>query len=226
MDHFVNDCDKNNDLWKFFCSHPHRQMCKQTSYFKIYDTFFRQFRGKDIVFCEVGVWKGRSLQMWKNYFGPKATIIGVDIDPDCKKFEEENIIVEIGSQSDPNFWAEFKRKYPKLDILVDDGGHTKEMQTVTFECMFPALEDGGIYLCEDVDTSYRKDFGEKYKGDTFIEYSKDFIDDIHMCYSEEEDHKPNYNTFHMRGIHFYENIVLIEKGTLDFVPISIRLKNE
>ena len=226
LNHFVNECDKENDLWEFFRNSPHRLIHKFLHYFRVYDTFFSRFRGKDIVFCEVGVDRGGSLQMWKSYFGPKATIIGVDINPECKQFEEENIIVEIGSQSDPAFWDEFKKKYPKLDILVDDGGHTKEMQAITFECMFPALKDGGIYLCEDVQTSYMKRFDGGYKCDTFIEFSKNFIDDIHMFHSEEEDHMPNYNTFHMRGIHFYDSIVLIEKGMVDFAHIAVRLKNE
>lgn len=41
--------------------------------------------------------------MWKDYFGSKAIIYGVDINPSCKELEEENISIFIGSQSDRNF---------------------------------------------------------------------------------------------------------------------------
>lgn len=62
--------------------------------------------------------------MWKSYFGDKAKIFGIDIDPRCKKLEEENIKIFIGSQSDRKFLRELKELIPKIDILIDDGGHS------------------------------------------------------------------------------------------------------
>ena len=62
-------------------------------------------------------------------------------------------------------------------ILIDDGGHTMEQQIVTFEELYDHINDGGIYLCEDVHTSYLEKFGGGYqKEGTFIEYSKKIID--------------------------------------------------
>ena len=97
--------------------------------------------------------------MWKDYFGKDAKIIGIDIDERCKAFEEDQISIEIGSQESVEFWNGFKKKYPRVDILLDDGGHTMQQQIVTFQQMFPHIKDGGIYMCEDCHTSYREEYG-------------------------------------------------------------------
>lgn len=64
---------------------------KWIHYFDIYERLFEKFIGKEINILEIGVSHGGSLQMWKEYFGDKATIFGLDIDPLCKSFEEEKI---------------------------------------------------------------------------------------------------------------------------------------
>ena len=76
------------DLMKFWLFEEHRHSRKSVHYFPVYEKWFSPYRGKDIVFVEVGVQHGGSVQMWKNYFGKDAKIIGVDIDPRCKQFED------------------------------------------------------------------------------------------------------------------------------------------
>jgi 4'-phosphopantetheinyl transferase EntD len=56
--------------------------------------------------------------MWKNYFGDKAKIYGIDIEPRCKELEGENIKIFIGSQSDRNFLRQVKSQIPPVDILL------------------------------------------------------------------------------------------------------------
>ena len=41
--------------------------------------------------------------MWKNYFGNDARIIGIELNPEAKKFEKEGFEIFIGNQSDENF---------------------------------------------------------------------------------------------------------------------------
>ena len=144
----------DNDLFKFFVEKNHRLIHKWLHYFPIYDKWFKDFRGTDLVFVEIGVNQGGSLQMWKNYFGKDAKIIGIDIDERCKQLEEDQITVEIGSQEDIEFLKNFKQRYPRVDILLDDGGHTMNQQITTFMQMFPHIKDGGVYMCEDCHTSY------------------------------------------------------------------------
>lgn len=208
---------ENNDLYKFYVNGKHNEMEKWFHYFDIYDTYFHRYRGKKITICEIGVFKGGSLKMWKNYFGPDVTVIGIDINPNCRQYEENGIIVEIGSQEDKQFWKYIKDKYPQIDILIDDGGHTMEQQILTFEEMFAHISSPGIYMCEDTHTSY----WEKYDGgylnrNTFIEYSKDIIDNINAWHSETEELNVNYYTNWIKGMHFYDSMVVVEKENRTF----------
>jgi len=201
-----------NDLEKYFLNNNKRLLHKWFHYFEIYDRYFSKFRNKEVSILEIGIDNGGSLQMWKDYFGPKAKIYGVDILKECKQFEEDQITVLIGSQEDENFWDTVKILLPKFDIIIDDGGHTMNQQIKTYECMYPHLNEGGIYLCEDNHTSYMDPnyWGGGYKNpNSFIEYSKNFIDYIHSWYNLE---MPNNNeTKSIYGIHYYDSILVLEK---------------
>src|SRR5262249_15852097 len=116
----------------------------------VYDRHFSRFRGEDVHVLEIGVYSGGSLQMWRDYFGPKAHIYGVDIEPDCRVYEGDNVKIFIVDQADSRFWREFRQKVPMLDIVIDDGGHQTEQQIVTIEELLPFLRPGGVYCCEDV----------------------------------------------------------------------------
>ena len=216
----------DNDLFKFCMEKDHRHITKWLHYFPIYEKWFSKFRNTDVVFVEVGVFQGGSAQMWKDYFGKKAKIIGVDIDERCKNFEEDQITIEIGSQEDRNFWADFKQKYPRVDILLDDGGHTMNQQIISFKEMFPHIQEGGIYMCEDCGTSYRKDrdtWGGGYGNpNTFIEYSKKLIDMMN-AYESKGIIEPDYFTHNIGGIHFYDAIVVFERNYVPFAPFDCQI---
>ena len=71
---------------------------KLEKYFDVYEEYFSTFKGKNITFVEIGVFNGGSLKIWKDYFGPKSRIIGIDINPECKKFAKDGIEIHIGNQ--------------------------------------------------------------------------------------------------------------------------------
>ena len=151
--------------------------------------------------------------MWKKYFGPQCNIIGIDIMEECKAYEEEQIKIYIGSQEDRNFLRRLKSEIGRVDIIIDDGGHVMNQQIVTFEELFPILSDGGVYLCEDMHTSYWPDFGGGYKQpDTFMEYSKNFVDELNARYSLSDALKADEFTRHIRGIYYYDSMIVLEKG--------------
>jgi cephalosporin hydroxylase len=173
---------------------------------------------------EIGIFKGGSLQMWKKYFGSRAKIIGIDIDPRCKAFEEDQIEIMIGSQEDRNFLREVAKNLTKIDILIDDGGHTMNQQITTFEELFPLVAENGIYLCEDLHTSYWEDIynGGYRKPNTFIEYSKNFIDYLNAWhFNELNKHKSAQNFKHSaHSLHYYDSMLVIEKRKI-FPPSVI-----
>ena len=162
-----------NKLEQYFYSNTGKTIHKWLHYFEIYDRHFSKFIGKEITILEIGVFQGGSLELWSNYFGSKCKIYGIDINPECKKHENEQIEVLIGDVEDREFLREVKEKIPKIDILIDDGGHTMTQQIVTFEELYPIISSDGVYLCEDIITSYWEEYGGGYrKKNTYIEYSK------------------------------------------------------
>jgi cephalosporin hydroxylase len=217
-----------NDLEKFFLDEPHSLVRKHLRYLRVYDKYFSKFRDNSpVTIVEVGVFGGGSLQMWKQYFGKNARVIGIDIDPRCKQYEEEQIEVFIGSQSDREFWKKFKKKVKKVDLFVDDGGHTMLQQRVTFEEMYDHISPNGVYICEDCATSYWPSMGGGYKvKDSFIEYSKNCIDYIHANYSKTNKLKKNNVTDTLLGIHFYDQMVVFEKANNLEENITISIQNE
>src|ERR1035437_5886082 len=205
-----------NDLEKYFRSNDKRYINKWMHYFNIYDRHFSKYRGKEIVILEIGVSHGGSLQMWKNYFGDKAKIYAIDIDPRCKELEEENIKIFIGSQSDRDFLRTVKQQIPPLDILIDDGGHTMVQQIVSFEELFDAVKSDGVYVCEDLHTSYWIEFGGGHKrSGSFIEYSKNFIDSINAYHSQQNSLKVTSFTESVDSIHYYDSVMVIEKRKIE-----------
>lgn len=214
-----------NDLEKYFSNNDKRLIHKWVHYFDIYDRHFCKFRNKEVVILEIGVFQGGSLQMWKSYFGDKAKIYGIDIDPRCKEFEEENIEIFIGSQSDREFLQKIKERIPKIDILIDDGGHTMKQQIITYEELFEHIKDDGVYLCEDLHTSYWMEYGGGYKRrGTFIEYSKNSIDFLNAFHTKQSNFKVNNFTKSVNSIHYYDSLIVIEKKQRD-KPIALRTGN-
>ena len=139
--------------------------------------------------------------MWEKYFA-NATIFGIDINPDCKNLQTDEIKILIGSQNDKIFLQDASKKLDNLDIIIDDGGHTMEQQINTFEILFPILNQGGIYICEDVESSYQNMYGggPKRRG-TFIEYSKNLIDKLNANHSHFFTLKPSALSKQIEYIH-------------------------
>lgn len=215
-----------NDLEKYFTENNKNLLHKWKHYFDIYDRHFSKYRGKEVHIVEFGIYHGGSLQMWKDYFGPKAKIYGVDINPHCKKLEEDRVEIFIGDQEDRNFLQSISEAIPRIDILIDDGGHTMGQQIATFEELFPKIDSNGVYLCEDIHTSYWKKFGGGYKKkSSFIEYSKNFIDDINAWHSKEPRKlKISDFTRTVDSLHFYDSVLVIEKHEME-LPVNIKSGN-
>ena len=206
-----------SDLEKYFYSNTGRLIHKWKHYFEAYERHFARFRGTEVYVVEFGVSEGGSLQMWKNYFGPKAKIYGIDINPRCQALEEDRITIMIGDQEDRKFLRSVGRAMPRIDVLIDDGGHKMKQQINTFEELFPQIEPNGVYLCEDLHTSYWNNWGGGVKRDgTFIEYSKNFIDYIHAWHSENQKAlSVSEFTKSVHSLHYYDSILVIEKRPME-----------
>jgi len=200
-------------LIDYFEKHKHRRISKWLHYFPVYETYFPPYRRRPIKILEYGIGHGGSLQMWKWYFHKNSQIVGVDIKDRCKALEEDRIHIRIGDQGKEETHDRIHEEFGSFDIIIDDGGHHMHEQIVTFECMFPRLKDNGLYIIEDLHTSYsEKHGGGISKATTFIEYSKNWIDYLHGWHKRfNEKLEPNYFTENIGGIHYYDSIVVVEK---------------
>jgi hypothetical protein len=70
-------------LYHDFLTNNQKLINKWVHYFPIYERHFQKWINQSLVLFEIGVYKGGSVQMWKRYFGPFATIVGIDINPEC-----------------------------------------------------------------------------------------------------------------------------------------------
>jgi hypothetical protein len=122
--------------------------CSSHGYTKIYDQLFSVQREKPVRLLEVGVKKGGSLKLWRDYFSIDSMIYGLDINQGAPQFQyEPNIKVLLGDSRDP-LSSVFERQC--LDIIVDDGYHSLTIQRETFENLSRYLCPSGKYLVEDV----------------------------------------------------------------------------
>lgn len=202
---------EKSDLHRAFYGHTGPLIHKWTHYLSIYDRYFAAYRMRPVRMLEIGVSQGGSLSLWRKYFGPQAKLFGVDIDPRCAKFDGLDGQVRIGSQDDPAFLRSVVAEMGGVDIVLDDGSHVAEHQKVSFETLFPLISENGLYLCEDLHTSYWASFngGYKRKG-AFIEVAKAVTDDIHADFHEFETSVKDANR-NIKCISFYNSMVVIEK---------------
>lgn len=217
----------DTSLRELFYQHEGRKIHKWDHYFDIYERYFHQYKGREINLLEIGIAHGGSIQLWKKYFGPKLKLYAIDINPECKKFEEENVTIFIGSQSDPQFLQDVLRQIPPLDIIIDDGGHTMIQQITSFETLYMHVLDGGLYLVEDTHTSYWFDFhGGLRHPKSFIEYSKNLVDSLYESHVYDKKKLLLTDiTSNINSIAFYDSIVVFEKRKRN-TPFHIQKGNE
>jgi len=117
-----------------------------------YEFFIQRYRYEEINVLELGVYHGASLKMWKEYFF-NARIYGVDINENCKKIQDDRIKVIVGDLGDQKILKDLVDISPR--IIVDDASHIWSHQIMALVNLFPALQHGGIYIVEDIHTSFR-----------------------------------------------------------------------
>jgi len=172
-------------LHRYFLNNSKKRLHKWLHYFDIYERHFERFRGTSPVMLEIGVAGGGSLQMWKEYFGPGCKIIGLDINPDCKRHADQDIDVFIGSQDDPEIIEQIFAKYPKISIVLDDGSHIMNHMIRTFEMVYHRIASDGVYMVEDTHTCYWPQFDGGLKRDgSFMEFVKDKLDEINAVHTK------------------------------------------
>jgi hypothetical protein len=202
---------ENNFLHRYFLNNNGKILHKWNHYFDIYEKHLRQYVGKPILMFEIGVFEGGSLDMWKEYFGPQSIIVGIDINPNCKKVESDGKFVEIGNQSDIIFLKSLIEKYGRPDVVLDDGSHVMYDLITTFEFLYYQMKENGVYIVEDLHTCYWQNYGGGLKNtNSFIEFAKDKIDELNACHTRGLVDISDF-TKQTQSISIYDSIITFEK---------------
>tara|TARA_Y100000590_G_C15597054_1_gene968455 strand:- start:161 stop:853 length:693 start_codon:yes stop_codon:yes gene_type:complete len=184
-----------------------------TGFLEIYSKYFEDYKDKEINILEIGIDKGESLKIWRKYFS-KAKICGIDIiDID---FKIEGVDIIKADQTDKKALKEICEKYKNFDIIIDDGSHRSKQIIISLNFLFDYLNNNGLYVIEDLQTSYFPRFGGsrinlKKKG-TSMNFLKSITDSINY----ENNDKPFFRSKKFDGmikyIHFYQNVAILKKG--------------
>ena len=129
-------------------------------YLDKYDPILAPWVNKEIKLLEVGVHKGGSLRLWRDYF-PRGTIVGIDINLPKDFVPGERIHVFQGNQADTRFLSEVANRVAPdgFDIIIDDASHIGALTKTTFWHLFENhLKPSGLYAIEDWGTGYSDDF--------------------------------------------------------------------
>tara|TARA_Y100001963_G_C6756516_1_gene437158 strand:+ start:410 stop:1453 length:1044 start_codon:yes stop_codon:yes gene_type:complete len=212
-------------------------MCRKKSGFPATDKrpshFFNIYgslpldRNKEYKLLEIGNrWCG-SLWGWRVYL-PHSKIYGLDIDPATQKYSTNDpdlgIKVYEGDQTDTKLLKQIHKESGGLDVVIDDGGHTMTQINTTFETLWPLLNNGGIYVIEDLQCCYWPSFeGGVKKENSSMEMIKSLFDNIHACYYKKEGTKSkraeetmseepvNYYDRSVASVQMFDSICVITK---------------
>jgi demethylmacrocin O-methyltransferase len=188
-------------------------------YTPVYQDLMRHARGKPVRLLEIGVGGyagalgGESLRMWESYF-PRGEITGIDL-YDKTTLSGGRVAVFQCSQVDGPKLTALARERGPFDFIIDDGSHHNAHQIETFALLWPHLKDGGIYIVEDVQTSYWPMYGggplgtEGYRRSA-MQWFKDYADSVNL--PEFLLPAPGALDPGLASIAFHHNLIVLKKG--------------
>jgi cephalosporin hydroxylase len=169
-----------------------------------YGNLYRKYFSNPSKLLEIGVAEGGSLVQWRNWY-PNAEIHGVDCRPESKVMEKEGFIIHILNQARPSALASLPDGF---DVIIDDGGHRPYQQLASFKALFPKLNNGGVYVIEDLQMSekLRWQIWQKFFGGP-----RSIVMDI---YGTMNHYIESSGVKSPAAIHLYPHILFVVKGSL------------
>ncbi len=200
------------------------------NYTEIYAEYFAPFRDQPIKFLEIGISTGCSAWLWDRYF-TNAELHLIDNRLELLQHSKpERAHYHIVDQADAKALKRFAASVGgNFDIIIDDGGHYMDQQIISFQTLFPFLRSGGLYIVEDLHTSYWRQFGgggtaenPKAGEGTAVEFLKNLVEDLNYtsgltaCGDWKKTPKEiwmHLSEFqkHIHSIHFYKSLCIIKK---------------
>lgn len=199
-------------LWSDFLNHRGRLVEKWKHYFPAYERHFARYVNRPVLFLEIGCGSGGSLQLWKRYLGPHARIVGIDVNPRCVAYEEDQISIRIGNQADTAFLGAVLEEFGAPDVVLDDGSHVMQHVVASFGYLYPRTAPDGVYVVEDLHTAYWNHYGGGLRRPgTFIELCKTLLDELNADWTEGA-MAPTVFTRQTLSMQFYDSLAIFERG--------------
>lgn len=210
--------------------HQGKILDKWSSYLEIYDEIFAPNRDEPVRLLEIGVQNGGSLDLWAGYFRNASEIIGCEIDAKraSLSFANPSIRLVIGDACQDPTVSEVLKNGSGLDVIIDDGSHRPGEVIAAFSKYFAHLKPGGLYLIEDLHSSYWRDYdGELDHPHSAISFLKLLVDVIHFDHWHmdaaradvlrkiEKRHRvefSNADLAEISSIHFHNSLCIIRKS--------------
>ena len=140
-----------NDFLK--CDNPDTDKIRHHGYHRFYGWFLSELRGKHVELLEIGLNHLGSVSLWKAYFHNGVSINGIDIDEKTSDFPDVYCHkVDQGDEAQLRAFAE--KMASRFDVIIDDGSHVPNHQMLTLQILWSSLRAGGVYIIEDIETSY------------------------------------------------------------------------
>jgi hypothetical protein len=189
-------------------------------YTPTYHALFSHLREAPIRLLEIGVGGygmkkvgGASLAMWADYF-PNGRIIGIDIEEKELDLGPRVTLLK-GAQADAAFLARLGTEHGPFDILIDDGSHRPSDVVASFHELFPQMADGGLYVIEDVQTSFWAKFGgSPADGGATMKLASLILGWLNQAEIRVEQPNVQLPAFatQIRSLRAYHNLLVVEKG--------------
>lgn len=148
----INNLQINlNNLQTVLNKYNTKKNSKYNNYGKYYDKYLNNYINKQIRYLEIGILKDEGLYAMKEYFNNAKVIVGIDRNPYSITLEQtqNNIFIEIGKQNNEIFLNKVNNKYGNFDIIIDNCTGELDDILVSFNTLFPLLNDKGVYIIEN-----------------------------------------------------------------------------
>lgn len=228
-----------NILREIFLNHKEKISDKWSLYINEWDRIFNPYRDLPINLFEIGIQNGGSLEIWAKYFKNARKIVGCDIDDKCRglSFTDPRIELYVGDVNTDEIQEKALESASKYDIIIDDGSHQSSDVIRTFSRYFPHLDFDGMYVVEDLHTSYWKGFGgglyDPNSPISFFKHLTDILNHEHWRNNKSREeflaefasnYQVPFSETDLSSIHlieFLNSLCIIKKSN----PISNRLGN-
>ncbi len=212
---------RNHTIKNIFSEHQGKVSDKWSLYISEYDRLFLEYREQPIRLLEIGIQNGGSLEIWNKYFKHAEIIVGCDINQTCAqlKFEEQNIALVIGDANAEHIYEKVIAHSSKFNIIIDDGSHTSSDIVRSFAQYFPHLNDGGLFIVEDLHCSYWQEYeGGLHQPYSSIAFFKSLADTInHEHWGTDKTRAEHLRSFNRKYRSHIDELTLTRIHSVEFL---------